>query len=457
MGFIDRFRNAWNIFKNKDPTWTVETGPGYGIRPDRMRFTRGNERSIITAVFNRIAVDVANVPIQHVRTDAEGRYLETIDSSLNNCLTLEANIDQTGRAFIQDAVQTMLNDGCVALVPTCADDEPIDSGNFAVYTMRTATVTRWYPEKVTVMIYNEFTGEKVERTVPKAATAIIENPLYSVMNEPSSTLQRLARKLALLDVVDEQSASGKLDMIIQLPYVIKTPERQRQAELRRQSIEQQLAEGKYGIAYTDGTEKIIQLNRPLENNLMSSVEYLTNLLFSQIGVTQSILDGTADEKTWQNYRTRLIELYLNALTDEMKRKFLTKTARTQHQTLMYFTNPFQAITAENLAELADKLRRNGVSTANEVRQMIGWKPSKDPKADTLDNPNLSQPAGEEPQPYGDYDGEDEVAQSAIIPAGGSGKALPGDESPGPLPKYARKPVPNRNKPKGNRGPRGPTK
>lgn len=456
MGFLDRFRNAWNIFKNKDPTWTAEVGYGYGSRPDRMRFTRGNERSIITAVFNRIAMDVADVPIQHVRTDAEGRFLETIDSSLNNCLTLEANIDQTGRAFIQDAVQTMLDSGCVALVPTCADDEPTDSGNFAVYEMRTATVTQWFPDRVTVKIYNELTGEKVERTVPKAATAIIENPMYAVMNEPSSTMQRLARKLALLDVVDEQASSGRLDMIIQLPYVIKTEARRQQAEIRRRDIERQLSNGKYGIAYTDGTEKIIQLNRPVENNLMKQIEYLTNLLFSQIGVTQSILDGSADEKTLQNYRTRVVELYLNALVDEMKRKFLTKTARTQHQSLMFFANPFKAITSENLAELADKLRRNSVATANEVRQMIGWKPSADPKADTLDNPNLSQPAGEEPEPFPD-EGDGEAYQSAIKPVGGSGKVLPGDKTTGPLPKYSRQPVPNRKKPKGNNGPRGPTK
>lgn len=419
MGFFDRFRNAWNIFKNKDPTWQRDVGPGYGIRPDRMRFTRGNERSIITAVFNRIAMDVADVAIQHVRTDEEGRYLETIPSALNNCLTLEANIDQTGRAFIQDTVQSMLDEGCVALVPTCTDTEPNDSGNFAIYTMRTARIVQWFPEYVRVNIYNEITGRREEKDVPKVSTAIVENPMYAVMNEPSSTMQRLARKLALLDVVDEQASSGRLDMIIQLPYVIKTPARREQAEIRRKDIERQLSEGKYGIAYTDGTEKIVQLNRPVENNLMKQIEYLTNLLFSQIGVTQSILDGSADEKTLQNYRTRVVELYLSAIVDEMKRKFLTKTARTQHQTLMYFVNPFRAITSENLAELADKLRRNSVATANEIRQMIGWKPSDDPKAETLDNPNLSQPAWETPyeeDPYGGIPQEEaaEAYQSAIL-------------------------------------------
>lgn len=449
MGFLDRFRNAWNIFKNKDPTWPVETGPGYGIRPDRMRFTRGNERSIITAVFNRIAMDVADVPIQHIRTDEEGRYIETIQSPLNNCLTLEANIDQTGRAFIQDAVQSMLDEGCVALVPTCTDDEPSDSGNFAVYTMRTARIVQWFPEHIKVNIYNELTGQKEDKIVPKASTAIIENPMYAVMNEPSSTMQRLARKLALLDVVDEQASSGRLDMIIQLPYVIKTPARREQAEIRRKDIERQLSDGKYGIAYTDGTEKIIQLNRPVENNLMKQIEYLTALLFSQIGVTQSILDGSADEKTLQNYRTRVVELYLNALVDEMKRKFLTKTARTQHQSLMFFANPFKAITSENLAELADKLRRNSVATANEVRQMIGWKPSADPKADTLDNPNLSQPAGEEPTPAEGY--EEEAYQSAIEPGKGM-RALPAPPRglPAPAPNRAQR----RKKQFSARGPTG---
>lgn len=418
MGFLDRVRNAWNIFKNKDPTWTADIGPGYGTRPDRMRFTRGNERSIITAVFNRIAVDVADVPILHVRTDDEGRYLETIHSELNSCLNIEANIDQTGRALMQDAVQSMLDDGCVAMVPTCTDDEPTDSGNFEIYSMRTGRIIQWFPTQVKVNIYNEFEGRRQDVIVPKSSTVIVENPFYAVMNEPSSTMQRLAHKLALLDVVDEQASSGRLDMIIQLPYVIKTPARREQAEIRRKDIERQLTEGKYGIAYTDGTEKIIQLNRPVENNLMKQIEYLTNLLFSQIGITQSILDGTADEKTLQNYRTRVIEVYLNAFVDEMRRKWLTKTARTKHHDLMFFATPFKAITSENLAELADKLRRNSVATANEIRQMIGWKPSNDPKADTLDNPNLSQPADASmpaapaDEEYDEYS-ESEAYQSAL--------------------------------------------
>lgn len=476
MGFLDRFRNAWNIFKNKDPTWVPDTGPGTWGRPDRMRFTRGNERSIITAVFNRIAIDVAETPIQHVRTDEDGRYLETIQSPLNTCLTLEANIDQTGRAFMQDAMQSLLDEGCVALVPTCTDDEPGDTnpGGFDVYSMRTARIVEWYPNYVKVNIYNEFTGQRVDVIVPKATTVIVENPMYAVMNEPSSTMQRLARKLALLDVVDEKVSSGRLDMIIQLPYVIKTPARREQAEIRRKDIERQLTEGPYGIAYTDGTEKIIQLNRPLENNLMKQIEYLTNLLFSQIGVTQAILDGTADEKTLQNYRTRVVEMYVQTFLDEMRRKLLTKTARTQGQDLMYFPNPFKAITAVDLAELADKLRRNSIATANEVRQMIGWKPSQDAKADTLDNPNLSQPAdamgglppgmegtGPEEGGYDPYEPEPEedygAYQSAIKRIGGSGKPLPGGHG-SVLPRYSSlpAPTPNRRKPKGDRGPRGPT-
>lgn len=409
MGFLDRFRNAWNIFKNKDPTWDVDAGPGYGIRPDRMRFSRGNERSIITAVFNRIAIDCADTPIQHIKVDDNGRYTETVNDSLQNLLNLEANIDQTGRAFFQDAVQSMLDEGCVALVPTCTNDEPNESGSFDIYTARTARIVQWFPEYVKVNIYNEYTGSREDKKVPKSSTVIVENPMYAVMNEPSSTMQRLARKLALLDVVDEQASSGRLDMIIQLPYVIKTPARREQAEIRRRDIERQLSDGKYGIAYTDGTEKIIQLNRPVENNLLKQIEYLTGLLFSQIGVTQSILDGTADEKTLLNYRTRLIEPILNAFVDEMKRKWLTQTARTRGHSLMFFSNAFKAITAENLAELADKLRRNGVATSNEIRAMIGWKPSDDPQAETLDNPNLSKPADEEPEEALD----DEAYQSAI--------------------------------------------
>lgn len=396
MGLLSRFRNAWNVFKNKDPTLSIDTGPGYWARPDRMRFSRGNERSIITAVFNRIAMDVAAIPIQHVRTDENGRYKETIQSYINNCLTLEANLDQTGRAFIQDAVQSMFDEGCVALVPIDSDDEPKDSGNFPVYTIRTGRIVEWFPEYIKVNVYNELTGKREDIKVLKSTTAIIENPMYSVMNEPSSTMQRLARKLALLDVVDEQASSGRLDMIIQLPYVIKTPARREQAEIRRKDIERQLAEGKYGIAYTDGTERITQLNRPVENNLMKQIEYLTNLLFSQVGVTQAILDGSADEQAMMNYTNRILEPILSAFVDEMKRKFLTNTARTQHQTFMYFREPFRLISSSNIAEIADKFTRNEIMTSNEIRQIIGMKPSDDPSADELRNKNLSAPAGSQP-------------------------------------------------------------
>lgn len=396
MGLLSRFRNAWNVFKNKDPTLSIDTGPGYWARPDRMRFSRGNERSIITAVFNRIAMDVAAIPIQHVRTDENGRYKETIQSYINNCLTLEANLDQTGRAFIQDAVQSMFDEGCVALVPIDSDDEPKDSGNFPVYTIRTGRIVEWFPEYIKVNVYNELTGKREDIKVLKSTTAIIENPMYSVMNEPSSTMQRLARKLALLDVVDEQASSGRLDMIIQLPYVIKTPARREQAEIRRKDIERQLAEGKYGIAYTDGTERITQLNRPVENNLMKQIEYLTNLLFSQVGVTQAILDGSADEQAMMNYTNRILEPILSAFVDEMKRKFLTNTARTQHQTFMYFREPFRLISSSDIAEIADKFTRNEIMTSNEIRQIIGMKPSDDPSADELRNKNLSAPAGSQP-------------------------------------------------------------
>lgn len=417
MGLLSRFRNAWNVFKNKDPTLSVDTGPGYWARPDRMRFSRGNERSIVTAVFNRIAMDVAAIPIQHVRTDDNGRYKETIQSYINNCLTLEANLDQTGRAFIQDAVQSMFDDGCVALVPIDTDDRPEDSGCFPIYTMRTGRIVEWFPAHVKVNVYNEMTGKHEDIKVLKSTTAIIENPMYSVMNEPSSTMQRLARKLALLDVVDEQASSGRLDMIIQLPYVIKTPARREQAEIRRKDIERQLAEGKYGIAYTDGTERITQLNRPVENNLMKQIEYLTNLLFSQIGVTQAILDGSADEKAMMNYEKRIIEPILSAFADEMKRKFLTQTARTQHQTFMFFREPFKLVSSSDIAEIADKFTRNEIMTSNEIRQIIGMKPSDDPSADELRNKNLSEPSGGQsvpgvPQPEA---GANQVGEMVNIP------------------------------------------
>lgn len=390
MAFTDGLRRVWNIFRNKDPTsWKYyDYGPSYSYKPDRVRFSRGTERSIITSVLNRIAMDVAAVSIQHVRTDDTGRFTEVIHSGLNECLTVEANMDQTGRAFVQDLVMSMLDEGCVAAVPTDTDDEPTDSGNFKIYTMRTGKILSWYPKFVKVQVYNENTGHREELMVPKSTVAIVENPMYSVMNEPNSTMQRLIRKLNLMDAVDEQMNSGKLDLIIQLPYVIKTQAREDQAERRRKSIEKQLSEGKYGIAYTDGTEKIIQLNRPVENNLMSQVEYLTNMVYSQLGITQSILDGSADEKTMLNYRTRIIEPILSAITDEFKRTFLTKTARSQKQTIMFFHEPFKLVPIGQLAEITDKMTRNEVMTPNEIRQIIGMRPSQDPNADMLKNRNL---------------------------------------------------------------------
>lgn len=390
MALMDRLKHAWNTFKNKDPTqgnWNI--GPSYGYRPDRMRYTRGNERSIVTAVYNRIAMDVAAVNLKHIRLDENDRYKETIDSGLNNCLSVEANLDQTGRAFIQDLVASMLDEGCVAAVPTDADDEPEDSGNFKVYTLRTGKILEWYPRHVKVEVYNEQEGQRQQIIIPKSTVPLIENPMYSVMNEPNSIYQRLVRKLTLLDVVDEQTSSGKLDLIIQLPYIIKTEARREQAEKRRRDIEKQLSEGKYGIAYTDGTERITQLNRPVENNLMKQIEYLTSMFFSQLGITQSILDGTADEKTMLNYYNRTIEPILSAIADEMKRKFLTPTARSQKQTIAYFRDPFKLVPVNDIAEIADKFTRNEIMTSNEIRQVIGMKPSSDPNADVLRNKNLS--------------------------------------------------------------------
>lgn len=390
MALMDRLKHAWNIFKNKDPTqvnWNI--GPSYGYRPDRMRYTRGNERSIVTAVYNRIAMDVAAVNLKHIRLDENDRYQETIDSGLNNCLSIEANLDQTGRAFIQDLVASMLDEGCVAAVPTDADDEPEDSGNFKVYTLRTGKILEWYPRHVKVEVYNEQEGQRQQIIIPKSTVPLIENPMYSVMNEPNSIYQRLVRKLTLLDVVDEQTSSGKLDLVIQLPYIIKTEARRVQAEKRRRDIEKQLSEGRYGIAYTDGTERITQLNRPVENNLMKQIEYLTSMFFSQLGITQSILDGTADEKTMLNYYNRTIEPILSAIADEMKRKFLTPTARSQKQTIAYFRDPFKLVPVNDIAEIADKFTRNEIMTSNEIRQVIGMKPSSDPNADVLRNKNLS--------------------------------------------------------------------
>jgi len=398
--FSTRLRHAWNAFTmNKDPTnYFKNIGIGYANRPDRPRFSRGNERSIVTSVLNRIALDSAACKIEHVRLDKNDRFKEIIDSDLNNCLSLEANLDQTGRAFIQDVVMSMLDEGCVAIVPTDTDIDP-ETGSFSIETMRTGRIIDWYPQHVRVNLYNQQTGLKEDVLLPKKSVAIIENPLYAVMNEPNSTLQRLIRKLNLLDVIDEQSASGKLDLIIQLPYVIKTEARRQQAEARRQLIEEQLSGSKYGIAYTDGTERITQLNRAVDNNLMSTIEYLTSMLFSQLGITQSILDGTADEQTMLNYYNRTIEPILSAIVDEMKRKFLTKTARSQKQSILFFRDPFKLVTVSNIAEVADKFTRNEIATSNEMRQVIGWKPSDDPEADELRNKNLSKPKedGNEPK------------------------------------------------------------
>lgn len=388
-----RLKHAWNVITNKETTERSyrDLGMSYGMRPDRPRLTRGNERSIITSVFNRIALDVASVSIQHVRLDDNGRFLHAIDSGLNNCLTVEANIDQTGRAFIHDAALSMLDEGCIALVPVDTDINPTLTSSFEIETMRVAKIINWYPRHVTVRVYNDRTGQKREVTLPKTMVAVVENPFHAVMNEPNSTMQRLARKLVLLDAIDEQASSGKLDLIIQLPYIIKTEKRRQQAENRRRDIEQQLAGSKYGIAYTDGTERITQLNRPIENNLMKQIEFLTSMLYSQLGITQAILDGSADEKTMLNYNNRVIEPILSALTDEMKRKFLTKTARSQKQTIMFFRDPFKLVPVNEIAEIADKFTRNEIMSSNEFRQTIGMKPSDDPRADELRNKNLSEP------------------------------------------------------------------
>lgn len=396
LQLTSRFKHAWNAFLNRDPTVSYrDIGPGYSYRPDRFRLTRGNERSIITSVYNRIALDVAAINIQHVQLDDEGRFLCIIHSDLNNCLSVEANVDQTGRAFIQDVAMSMMDEGCIAIVPVDTDTSPDETGSYKIYTMRVGRITDWYPRHVKVELYNEEKGRKQNVIVPKNTVAIIENPLFAVMNEPNSTLQRLIRKLNLLDAVDEQSSSGKLELIIQLPYVIKSDARRRQAEERRKDIEQQLSGSKYGIAYTDGTERITQLNRSVENNLMKQIEYLTSMLYSQLGITQSILDGTADEKTMLNYYNRTIEPIIAAITDEMKRKFLTKTARSQNKSIKFFRDPFKLVPVADLAEITDKFTRNEIATSNEIRQVIGWKPSNDPKADELRNSNLSQPTESE--------------------------------------------------------------
>ena len=402
QSFGSRLKHAWNVFRSRDPTSEFrDTGASYYNRPDRPRFTRGNERSITTSVLNRIALDASAIDILHVRLDNNGRFLEEINSGLNNCLTLSANTDQTGRAFKQDVVMSMLDEGCVAIVPTDTTINPKVTDSYDIETMRVGKIIQWRPQRVQVRLYNEQTGKKEEIWLPKKMVAIVENPLYAVMNEPNSTMQRLIHKLGLLDITDEQTASGKLDLIIQLPYVIKTDARRQQAENRRKDIEMQLAGSKYGIAYTDGTEKITQLNRSLDNNLMKQVEYLTNQLYSQLGITQTILDGTADEKTMLNYYSRTIEPIVSAIADEMKRKFLTKTARTQNQSIEFFRNPFKLVPVNDIAEIADKFTRNEIMTSNEIRQIVGMKPADDPKADELRNSNIAE-TKEDPGMYKEY-------------------------------------------------------
>ena len=400
ISFGSRLKHAWNAFMNRDPTYRYhDYGSSYGQRPDRARMSRGNERSIATSIFNRIALDVSGIEIKHCRLDKNGRFLGEIDSNLNNCLNLEANIDQTGRAFIQDIVISMLDEGSVAIVPVDTTLDPMKTNSYDILTMRTGKILEWYPAHVKVRVYNDRTGEKEDIMLPKSTVGIIENPLYAVINEPNSTMQRLIRKLRLLDITDEQTASGKLDLIIQLPYTIKSELRRAQANQRRDEIENQLVNSKYGIAYTDGTERVTQLNRPVENNLMNQIEYLQKMVYSQLGITQTIMDGTADEKTMLNYYNRTIEPIISAIVDELKRKFLTKTARSQNQSIKYFRDPFKLVPIDNIAEIADRFTANEILTSNEVRQIIGMKPSDDPKADQLINSNIKHPEEiQEPTP-----------------------------------------------------------
>ena len=397
MSFGSRLKHAWNAFTGNVQMNYRDLGMSHSYRADRPRMSRGNERSIVTSVYNRIALDVAALNVQHVRLDENGRFLSVIDDGLNNCLTLEANVDQTARSFVQDVVISMFDEGSVAIVPVDTTTDPNVSGSYDIQSLRVGQILDWYPQHIRARVYNEQTGRKEDIVVPKSAVAIIENPLYAVINEPNSTMQRLIRKLNLLDVIDEQSGSGKLDLIIQLPYVIKTEARRQQAENRRKDIESQLSGSKYGIAYTDGTEHITQLNRSVNNNLMSQIEYLTSMLYSQLGITQSILDGTADEKTMLNYNNRTIEPIISAIVDEMKRKFLTKTARSQRQSISFFRDPFKLVPVNEIAEIADKFTRKEIMTSNEIRQVVGMKPSDDPRADELRNKNLSEPSGSDQQ------------------------------------------------------------
>ena len=411
MKIGDRLAHAWNAFMNRDPTTNnIYSGSSYFNRPDRTRLRTGTEKSIINAIYNRLSLDTASMDIRHVRLDDNGRYIETIDSYFNECLTLSANTDQTNRMFIQDVVMSLLDEGSVAIVPVDTTFNPNITSSYDILSLRTGKILEWFPQHVKIRVYDENKGVKKDIIVSKKNVALIENPYYSIMNGHNSTLQRLIRKLNILDAIDEQSGSGKLDMIIKLPYAIKGTTRQRQAEERRKKIEDQLTDSKYGIAYIDGTESITQLNRPVENNLMKQIEYLTNLLFSQLGLTQAILDGTADEKTMLNYYNRTIEPILSAITDEMKRKFLTKTARTQGQTIQFFRDPFKLVPVTEIAEIADTLTRNEIASSNEIRQIMGWKPSSDPKADELRNSNISAPNDEREYNEG-YSEDDEYDNS----------------------------------------------
>ena len=387
-GILKRLKHSWNAFINLDRHEPFESVASYGTRPDRTRLRFANERSIVSAIYNRIAIDVADLAVKHVRLDDQGRFAEEIKSGLNECLNLEANIDQAARHFRQDCVMTLFDEGVMAIVPVDTTFNPNLSGSFDIKTMRVGKIVRWAPERVRVLAYNEKTGNKEEVTLPKRYTAIVENPLYAVMNEPNSTLQRLIRKLNLLDAVDEQSSSGKLDLIIQLPYVIKSETRRAQAEQRRKDIEFQLKGSQYGIAYTDGTEKVVQLNRPSENNLLKQVEYLTELLYSQLGITKEVMDGTAAQPVMLNYYNRTIKPIVEAITQAMNRAFLTKTARTQGQSVMYFYNPFSLLPMDQIAEIADKFTRNEILSSNEIREIVGRPPVKDKKADQLRNSNM---------------------------------------------------------------------
>lgn len=397
-----RLRKAWNVFRNKEEEdasyWTNDIGPAYCTRPDRSRLSFRNERTIINSILNRIALDASSIDIKHCKLDDNGRYLKDVDSGLNRCFNTEANIDQTGRAFRNDMFLTLLDKGSIVLVPTETNKDPILNKDFDVESMRVGQVVQWYPKYVRVKVYDERDGQKKEITLPKRVVAIIENPFYATMNDENSTMQRLIRKLNLLDVIDEQSGSGKLDLIIQLPYVVKSDKRQKEAINRRDNIASQLKDSQYGIAYIDGTEKITQLNRPVENNLLKQIEYLTNLLFSQLGLTQEILNGSAEPSVMQNYFSRIVEPIVAAPVEECHRKFLSKEKRDNGEAIKYFRDPFKLIPVENVAEIADKFTRNEIMTANEIRQIVGMKPSDDPTADELRNKNLSAPKGTAPSP-----------------------------------------------------------